>query len=594
MRTTTILMSMLTAAALGAQGVPVRPAPAPAPVAPAPAVAPAAAAAPAPSARPMPAISRAGEMMMAEDARAQAMAASDAVRAEGRAISAQARAEALQAREYARAEALQVDEFARAATRAVTIEGMAYAPFSSGRSFAESPRSPWAQQDPADSLYRMAREQLNRGDYRRAAQLFKELPQKYPSSSYAADSPYWQAFALYRIGGTAELQEALAALEAQKAKYPGARTLAEGETRVYGGGVTAVNKAGAGRGAGAGAGAATAQSPVRERIQADASALAARIAGVLSTRGLGTDAAVKRALATDGAVCDREELSVRAEALSALMQVDAEGAQQMTKKILARRDECSVPLRRNAVFIVGNKHDASAAATLLAVAKSDPSLEVRGEAVNWLTRVGGDDGVNALIEMSRSSDDEQLQRAVVRALAGSANARAKAEIHALVERNDASEALRLTALEGLDRDKIGADDAAWLRGLYGKTESVRIKSRIASAVGRLGGEANNQWLLAIAKNEDESMDARMQAINRAGEFLDVASLSKLYDGVSQRPLRESLIGVLGNRKEPEATDKLLDIVKTGTDPNLRRYAINVLSRKKDPRTTKLLMELIEK
>jgi hypothetical protein len=34
--------------------------------------------------------------------------------------------------------------------------------------------SPWAPQDPADSLYRVAREHLNRGDYRRAASLFGE------------------------------------------------------------------------------------------------------------------------------------------------------------------------------------------------------------------------------------------------------------------------------------------------------------------------------------------------------------------------------------------------------------------------------------
>ena len=68
------------------------------------------------------------------------------------------------------------------------------------------------QQEPADSLWRQAREQLNRGDYRRAAALFKDLGQKSSNSAYAAEAPYWQAFALSRIGGTTELQEALALL----------------------------------------------------------------------------------------------------------------------------------------------------------------------------------------------------------------------------------------------------------------------------------------------------------------------------------------------------------------------------------------------
>jgi hypothetical protein len=39
---------------------------------------------------------------------------------------------------------------------------------------------------------------------------------------------------------------------------------------------------------------------------------------------------------------------------------------------------------------------------------------------------------------------------------------------------------------------------------------------------------------------------------------------------------------------------LLEIAKTGTDPDMRRYAIAVLSRKNDPRTRKLLLEIIDK
>src|ERR1017187_8650301 len=44
----------------------------------------------------------------------------------------------------------------------------------------------WAPQDPADSLYRQAQQAMNRGDYRRAASLFKDLPAKQPNSVYAS------------------------------------------------------------------------------------------------------------------------------------------------------------------------------------------------------------------------------------------------------------------------------------------------------------------------------------------------------------------------------------------------------------------------
>src|SRR5919201_1806721 len=69
------------------------------------------------------------------------------------------------------------------------------------------PPAPWAQQDPADSLYRAAREALNRGEYRRAAQLFNEVTKRFPQSQYAQDSAYWEAFSRYRLGSTDDLKQ---------------------------------------------------------------------------------------------------------------------------------------------------------------------------------------------------------------------------------------------------------------------------------------------------------------------------------------------------------------------------------------------------
>ena len=66
--------------------------------------------------------------------------------------------------------------------------------------FATQPRAPWQADDPADSLYRAAREQLNRGDYRTAAKSFALIVDRYPKSTYAGDAMYWQAYANDSIG----------------------------------------------------------------------------------------------------------------------------------------------------------------------------------------------------------------------------------------------------------------------------------------------------------------------------------------------------------------------------------------------------------
>ena len=424
--------------------------------------------------------------------------------------------------------------------------------YSDNSGFGRAPQA-WAPQDPADSLYRQAQQAMSRGDYRRAAGLFKDLPVKHPNSAYAGDALYWQAFSLYRIGGTAELQEALAVLDARKGKYPAGRNL---------------------------------------RGDADP-ALATRIAGVLSARGLGDKDLVKRALTEGSGTCDTEDQSVRAEALSALRQTDPDEALAQSKKILGRKDECSVQLRRSALWLIANKKDATATATLVNVAKNDPSMELRSEATGFLGSMGGDDALAALEELVKS-DDDRVQRAAVRALTTHSSPRARVAMRALIENNGANEQLRITAVDAYNSDRSTLEDATWLRSIYPKIESPRVKARIVSTVSRIGGEQNEQWLMSLAKNEDESLDVRQNALNYVARTVDIATLNKYYDGVSARPLREEIIRTLGDRKEPQATDKLIEIARSGTDPQVRRSAINTLTRKaaKDPRTNQLLMEII--
>ena len=56
------------------------------------------------------------------------------------------------------------------------------------RSPDDVPPPPWRQGDPADSLYRAARETLGRRQFDSAAGLFGRLPSRYPKSAYAPDA----------------------------------------------------------------------------------------------------------------------------------------------------------------------------------------------------------------------------------------------------------------------------------------------------------------------------------------------------------------------------------------------------------------------
>ena len=423
------------------------------------------------------------------------------------------------------------------------------------------PPEPWLQGDPADSLFKVAREALNRGEYRRAADIFSEVTRRYPNSGYAAQCGYWEAFSRYRLGTTEELLLASRALDV-----------------------------------------ATAKNSQISR-DADVSGLRTRIDGVLASRG-NVDAATRvrqraREAPSSGSgegdsPCDKEDIQVRAEALSALAQMDPNGALPTLRRVLDRTDECSVQLRRSAAMMLARRADSSSAAILANVARNDASLDVRVEAIQWLPRMPGSIGLNAIEEVLRTSDEERVQRAAIAALMSSDNPRARSSVRAILERRDASERLRMEALSRYDRERSSPDDASFLKSLYTRTESERVKDAIISALARIGG--NDDYLMGIARNESEPYAMRSSALIRLSRSgtISIADLSKLYDAADSRTMREQIINALAGRKEAEATDKLVDIAKNSTDYNARRMAISALTRRNDPRARDLLKELVEK
>jgi HEAT repeat protein len=138
------------------------------------------------------------------------------------------------------------------------------------------------------------------------------------------------------------------------------------------------------------------------------------------------------------------------------------------------------------------------------------------------------------------------------------------------------------------------DDAAYLRGLYPKLQAERVKIAAIAAISKSPGAENEQFVLRVARDAGESSEVRASAISRMYRLpgIAIAEIGKLYDTAESRSLREQIISVLSQRKEPETVDKLMDIVKTGTEPRLRGQATNALVKKDDPRAKKFLADLV--
>jgi HEAT repeat protein len=440
------------------------------------------------------------------------------------------------------------------------------------------PRPPAArlQGDPADSLYRAAREALDRRDYRGAAELFAQLPSRFPRSGYAADAYYWHAFSLYRVGGTTQLRTALRALDDQRARYPKAAT------------------------------------------KGDAQALARRIQGELARRGDPEAAAqVTEAAEAAGRVpvppvppvppvapvppvppdgddrCADDEDDTKLAALNALLQMDDERARPILRRVLARRDPAAVCLRRKAVFLIAQERAEGNEDILLETARNDPDAEVREQAVFWLSQVGSERAVSALELILRTSKDHALQEKAVFALSQHDSPRAQQALRAYAERPGLPLDTREKAIFWIGQSG-GAENEAFLRGLYGRLTEESLRNKVLFSLSQAGGAENGRWLLGVARDAKQPIELRKQALFWAGQGgASIADLIGLYGSMPDREMREQLIFVYSQRDEPAAVDKLLDIARREPDQELRKKALFWLGQSSDPRAAKALQDIIE-
>ena len=410
----------------------------------------------------------------------------------------------------------------------------------------ELPPPARAQADPADSLYRAGRRALASRDYETAARLFDAIVARYPRSRYAPDAYYWKGFALYRDH---RLEDAVDALEAQAASYPSATT------------------------------------------RRDGASLLIRLKGELAKRG-DPEARKEVSRAAQASTQECGDMEMRVAALDALQQMNSELALPLLRRVLERRDECSVPLRRNALFILAQRGGADRERILLDVVRNDPNREVRNEAVFHLSQAKSDAAIEALETVLTTSDDRNVRKNALFALAQQRSERARTILRTFALSNDTPEALRKDAIFHLAQRNDSAS-AAWLRQAYSATTVRSLKKDIMFHIAQRNDPEAGRWLVGVVTDPREPQDLRKDALFHAmqGRKAAAGDLAAVYDRVPA-DMKRDVIFHLGQRKDAAVLEKLIAIAKRDPDMNLRKEALFHLAQSRDPRAIKALEEIV--
>lgn len=278
---------------------------------------------------------------------------------------------------------------------------------------------------------------------------------------------------------------------------------------------------------------------------------------------------------------------------------------------LARDEARAQTTKREAIQWIGLLGDASVVPMLVDFARSggeaprgddiDDDDKTPGKkglataAIAALSFLENGVGTPALIDLARNGGSA-VRHSAVFWLGQSGDPRAIAILHEVIENPREDERIRAHAIFSLAHgDEISAKEFAYLRGMFSRLTSNRLKEAVLHAMSQ-DDSNGSAWLLEKGRDRGEPMKIRKNAVFWAGqrETTPTRDLVAFYRGAEETDLREHTIFVLSQRDDDAALNELLRIAREDKDQRMRAKAMFWLGQKDDPRVANLINERLSR
>ena len=278
---------------------------------------------------------------------------------------------------------------------------------------------------------------------------------------------------------------------------------------------------------------------------------------------------------------------------------------------LARDESRLQDTRRQAIQWIGLLGDAKVVPVLVAFAREggagptggdiDEDDETPGKkglgtsAMAALSTLENGVGVAALIDLGRNGTSGTRASAVFW-LGQTADPRARAELHRVIENGREDERIRARAIFSLSNGgDAPASEYLYLRGIYPRLTSRKLKEAIFQGMGNDQSDGS-AWLIERARDGGESSELRRSALFWAGqrELTPTKDLVAFYRDTPDAGLREHALFVLSQRNDEPAFNELMRIASADSDKRMRARAMFWLGQKNDPRVAKLIGERVSR
>src|SRR5207244_13238487 len=103
------------------------------------------------------------------------------------------------------------------------------------------------------------------------------------------------------------------------------------------------------------------------------------------------------------------------------------------------------------------------------------------------------------------------------------------------------------------------------------------------SLSQMRAEENMRWMMDLALNEREDIEMRKKALFWAGQSgANLDQLVALYDRLQNQEMKEQLVFVYSQRREPAALEQPLHLARREPTRGLRKKALVWIGRSHDP------------
>jgi HEAT repeat protein len=265
-------------------------------------------------------------------------------------------------------------------------------------------------------------------------------------------------------------------------------------------------------------------------------------------------------------------------ALMALRALAEIGDEESLQALLSLYDtDLAEGLRARIVRLLEEFDSPQARARLMEIARADPSLRVRAQAIGSLEDHAWDEQVDSFMrEMVRSQQPVEIRRTALRAIGDRADAGwipLLGDVAATTE-DDSVAGAALSALEDIG----GAEATAALQAVSESAASASIRRRALAVLAETGGEASIPVLerVALESADRQARRAALAAIGEIGSARALQALSRLASESADPDVRGYALRAMEDIEGDSAVAAVARALREDPEPQVRRQAARTL------------------